>query len=42
MTSLSSFSYFGSNFGGLEEAETVTVMTNLRSFCLNFDIFGAA
>jgi hypothetical protein len=42
MTYLSSFSYFGSNFGLLEEAETMTIMTNLGSFCLNFDICGAA
>jgi hypothetical protein len=42
MTYLSSLSYFGSRFGEPEEAETVTIMTNLRSFCLNFDIFGAA
>ena len=42
MTYLSSFSYFGSNFGLFEEAETMTIMANLRNFCSNFDICGAA
>ena len=42
MTYLSSFSYFGSNFGLLEEAETIKIMTNLRYYLSNFDICGAA
>jgi hypothetical protein len=42
MTYLSSFSYFGSNFGLLEEASTMKIMTNLRYFWSDFDICGAA
>ena len=37
-----SFCSFGSNFGVLEEAETMTVIANFCSFCSTLDTIGAA
>ena len=42
MTSLTSYCYFGSNFGVLEDAETMTIIANLCSICSYFDTIGAA